>query len=299
MRSWLNEQRVGFAVRNMEEFKRALRLGANLVEIKLDRFAKGGHPLYFYENGTFQANIVVLDMLAYVVKRQGVAVQFHLPIEDGVNLTRETGINIGVAEHHPVALERFVFLEAIFRKHRLGSVITVHPPPFSIDGRELVDEKTALANTRHFFERLDVLRLKHKHQTLIGVENQPDPKHQAACLGYLPRHFKEMLRNTRSIGLTIDTGHRRLTKEFTVREFLSLGLTPVNFHFHGNTGQFDSETYDDDQHLLPDATNVKGYENYLRYFRRHCPPVVLEISHLERYSDDDLRSFLEKFKREL
>jgi hypothetical protein len=299
MRTWLKEQRVGFAVRTMAEFKRALNLGVNLVEIKLDRFAKDGHPLYFYERGVFRPNQKVLGLLAYVARQQDIIVQLHLPIEDGINLEREAGINIGVPEHHQVALDRFIFLEEIFRQHHLGKVITMHPLPFAIKGKELIQEKTALAGMREFFEKLDAIRLRDRHRTLIGLENQPDPKKQAACLGYLPSHFREALKNTRTIGLTVDTGHRRLTKDFTVSGFLQLGLPFVNFHFHGNDGEFNAENYDDDQHQFPNTVNVKGYRNYLRYFRRHRPPIVLEISHMERYEDAELKQFLEKFGREI
>ena len=51
-----------------------------------------------------------------------------------------------------------------------------------------------------------------------------DEKKKAGNLGFLPKHFKGMLKNTRTICLTMDVGHRRLTKKFRVRDFLSLGI---------------------------------------------------------------------------
>jgi sugar phosphate isomerase/epimerase len=108
-----------------------------------------------------------------------------------------------------------------------------------------------------------------------------------------------MMKDTRSIDITIDTGHRRLTQEFSIREFLQGGWRVANFHFHGNEGIFNPMDWSDDQHLLPHKENVKGYDNYLRYFRRHRVPIILEISHLNEYSDRELRGFLGGFKEEL
>ncbi len=112
-----------------------------------------------------------------------------------------------------------------------------------------------------------------------------------------------MLQDTRTIGITIDTGHRRLAQNFSIGKFLSLGFTVNNFHFHGNEGVFNPVDWSDDHHVLPTRENVSAnknaYDNFLRYFRRHRPPIVLEISHLEKYTDHELKIFLLSFQREL
>jgi hypothetical protein len=81
-----------------------------------------------------------------------------------------------------------------------------------------------------------------------------------------------------------------------VTELLGFSLPTVNFHFHGNAGKFKAEDYDDDEHRLPTPRNVRKHKNYIRYFRRHRTPVVLELSNLEQYSDKKLRNFIANLK---
>ena len=300
MRAWRRKQRIGFSVKSMEELVRVVALGVNLVEIKLEKFADSGTPLYFYcEQRYFRMNRKVLRKIVEICGPRGVAVQFHLPIENAIDLRSEKGINIGVLEHHDVAIARFRMFERIYAQYGIGSVITMHPPVVSVKGEEILDEKTALENAKTFFLRLDKLRMKEDHQTLIGVENQPDKKVLADNLGYLTGHFKKMIRSTRTIGITIDSGHRRLARGFKISEFISISIDVVNFHFHGNAGKFIKENYDDDEHQLPTEENVTGYKNYLHYFRRHRTPVILEIANLARYTDAVLRAFVRDLMEKL
>jgi sugar phosphate isomerase/epimerase len=220
-----------------------------------------------------------------------------------MNPAVENGFNAGVISHHSLIVSRFIMLEEIYRKYGIGSVITMHPVTISVDGCEFLSERDAIANSKILFDRLDKFRIDFNHQTLIGIENQTDLKQKAGTLGFLPSHFKRMLQDTRTIGITIDTGHRRLAQDFSIGKFLSLGFTVNNFHFHGNDGVFNPIDWSDDHHVLPTKDNVSAnknaYGNFLRYFRRHRSPIVLEISHLENYSDDELRNFLIQFKQEL
>ncbi len=298
MRRWTKEQLIGFSVKNLAELERVVFLGVvNMVELKVEKFASSAMPLYVFGGRRFHINSPALHNVRSVTK--GIPVQLHLPIETKTDIASEIGLNAGILEHHDILLERFRTLEEIFVSFGIGSVLTMHPPLIASKGKAILEESEALANARLFFNRLDELRIQWSHQTLIGIENQSDVKRAGGNLGYLPAHFKAMLRDTRTIGLTVDTGHRRLTKAFTVREFLAVGMEIVNFHFHGNAGEFNPENWDDDQHLLPAEDNVKGYKNYLRYFRRHRTPIVLEISHLERYTDAELSEFVRKLKKEL
>ncbi len=234
---------------------------------------------------------------------EDVKIQWHLPTEGRPDYTKEGGFNAGIISHHKLIIDRFIFLEGIHATHGIGDCSTMHPVTISVDDEEFLTVDEAIQNSKILFDTLDTIRIRDNHQTLIGIENQTDLKQKAGTLGFLPSHFKRMLRDTRTIGITIDTGHRRLTQNFSIGKFLSLGFTVNNFHFHGNEGVFNPVDWSDDHHVLPTKGNVSAnpnaYDNFLRYFRRHRPPIVLEISHLEKYSDDELRNFLVQFKQEL
>ncbi len=300
---WDNIQRVGFSVRNMDEAERAVRLGANLIEVKVEKFASSGIAPYFFERGIFHEHNTVLEMMSDFSHDHHVTIQWHLPVEGIPDHTEESGFNAGIILHHQLIIDRFSLLEYIYRTYDIGSVSTMHPVTISVGGREFMSEKEAIKNSKILFDRLDAIRVNERHKTLIGIENQTDLKQKAGTLGFLPSHFKRILQDTRTIGITIDTGHRRLTQNFSIGNFLSLGFTVNNFHFHGNDGVFNPIDWRDDHHVLPTVDNVSAhknaYGNFLRYFRRHRPPIVLEISHLEKYSDDELRNFLVQFKQEL
>ncbi len=297
--SWQDFQYVGFAVRSMEELLRMPIVGATVAEIKLDKFAKRGTPVYFYDGERFKLNKQVIIQIANFAKANSVRIQWHLPVEGAIDITHESGLNMGIIAHHDIIIGRFVMLEQILCKYGIGHCTTVHPPTVSIDGQMILDEDEALMNAKICLDHLDTIRVNERHQMLIGIENQTDIKQKAGNLGYMPFHFRKMMKDTRSIDITIDTGHRRLTQEFSIREFLQGGWRVANFHFHGNEGIFNPMDWSDDQHLLPHKENVKGYDNYLRYFRRHRVPIILEISHLNEYSDRELRGFLGGFKEEL
>lgn len=303
--NWQNRQLIGFSVRSMEELSRMAWIkeklcdDINLIEIKVDRFAKNNVPLYKYDRKKgFITNNKNLEFIAKKIKKIDISASLHLPFENIIDINSETGLSIGVAEHHDLYLRKFEMLEFIFRTYEIGQVLTLHPPQLSSNGKKLLDEKIALENARIFFNKLDAVRIARRARTIIGVENQADPKGDGSTIGYLPLHFKTMLRDTRTIGLTIDSGHRNLTKKFSIREFLSLGIPIVNVHFHGNSGNFDPETYDDDEHLPPTPGNIKGYDNYLRFFRRNRVPIMLEISHLEKYIASDLVNIVKKLREE-
>jgi len=299
---WNKVQRVGFSVRNMAEAERVVALGANMIEIKVEKFAQAGTPIYFFK-GHFQRNYDVLKMLKCFAEQNNITIQWHLPVEGSPNVEVESGFNAGIVEHHPLIFKRFCFLESLYRDYGIGRTITMHPVTISVDGEQFLSVNEAIRNSKILFDAMDKLRYKYKNQTLIGIENQTDLKQKAGTLGFLPNHFKWMLKDTRTIGITIDTGHRRLTQNFSIGKFLSLGFTVNNFHFHGNDGVFNPIDWSDDHHVLPTRENVSAnknaYDNFLRYFRRHRPPIVLEISHLENYTDDELHNFLIHFKQEL
>jgi sugar phosphate isomerase/epimerase len=296
---WLRKQLIGLSVKSMAELRRAIALGANMVEIKLDKFAKRGTPLIELDR---QGNFAVIENYVREISAlaidHGIEVQFHHWIERCLDPTQVTGINLAIRQHHPAGLRLFRFLEGVYREYGIGRMQTKHLPTVSLGSTIFASEEDAIENIRIFAEELDAVRIRERHETIIGFENLADPNEEATILGYKTEHFKRILRNTRSIGLTIDTGHRRLSQHHTVRELMQLGLPIVNFHFHGNDATATSADFDDDQHLLPGDGNVNGYQNYLRYFRRHRTPIVLEIAHLGDYSDDELRSFIEHLKRE-
>lgn len=300
---WKNKQLVGFSVRSLEELMRVILLGINMVEIKLEKFASSGFPLYVYKKRHFYPITKNINLIKKICTDSGVSVQFHLPIENTLSIDIETGLNTGVLRHHNPYSERYLMFEEIYQKDGLGTILTVHPPLAKANSKIIHSEKRLIENSRIFYEKHDERRIRENHQTIIGLENQTDMKIDSGNLGYLPRHFKIILRNCRTFGLTVDTGHRRLARNFSISEFLATGLPFVNFHFHGNDGVINPNCWDDDQHLLPSPNNLSGgalaYANFMRFFRRHRAPIVLEISHLERYSDEELRMFLKNFFLEL
>jgi hypothetical protein len=302
MRTWKQKQLLGFSVKSMKELERVAKFkmhGVNTVELKLEKFAEKGDPLYFYTNGEFIINESVVERIVAITKPLGIEVHFHLPIERLVNKDLDVGINIGILSHHEVAIKRMRMFEEMYRKYGIGRILVMHPPTVSYRGKKVSTEKLMLENSRIYFETLDAIRIAENHQTLIGVENQTDKKLVAGMVGYLPRHFKTMLRNTRTIGLTLDVGHRRLTKHFRVRDYLALGIPIVKIHFHGNSANFRKEDFDDDEHLPANADNVYGYKNFLRFFRRNRPSITMEIADLFSFSDDELLAHLINFCAEL
>ena len=297
MMNWLREPLLGFSVKSVDEAMRMIRLGVNLLELKLERFTKSGFSLYDYSYPVFTSNWENVKKFRKLVG--DTVIQFHLPTETTVNIEKETGFNMAFPEFHDLYIDRAIMLEEIYRRYGLGTVHTMHPAQISENGKEFITRKKAIAGSRILLERWDEVRIAGRHQTAIALENMTDAKIKAGYLGYLPRHFARMIRNTRTFGFTIDVGHRRLAKRFHVRDFMALGVPILNFHFHGNTGEFNRNNWDDDQHLLPNRDNVIGYDAYLRNFRRHRTPVILEISHLENYSDAELREFIINFMKEL
>lgn len=302
---WMREQRVGFAAHSIYDFERTLRLGASMVELKLEKLANRGEKLYFLDDGEFIPNEKNIRKVVALAKKSSAQVQLHLPVERCVDLGKETGINVAFLEHHDIAIKRFVFHEWLYRTYGIGRIVTVHPPAILYNGKRFISEEEAIANTKIFFDRLDQIRLKDGHRTLIGVENMTSVKHKSGNIGYKVRHFGGMLRDTVTIGLTIDTGHRLLTgygdddKVFHIKELFGTGIRPVNFHFHGNEGKFNFIDWGDDQHEFPTNDNVKGYKNFIRYFRRNRTPVVLEISNLHKRTDQEIIEFLDDFWRKL
>lgn len=306
--SWKDKQLIGLSIKSPKELEWIISLGiVNMVEIKVEHFAYAGFPLYSYKDGHFYPNDENLKRLSFEMCDGLEAVQFHLPMGKGMHTRTEIGLNMGVASHREIFLRMFQMWEEIYRQHKVGSVLTFHPPLFLAKGKSLLSEREMILNAKIFLESLDEFRFSGSYQTKIGMENMSDPKILWGNVGYLPAHFKTMLKDTRTIGITVDTGHRRLAENFKVSEFMKLGFEPVNCHFHGNPGKIDPKSYDDDTHEFPHGKsaeageNVEGYSTYIRYFRRHRTPVVLEISHLDRYkkNPDELIQNVERIKKDL
>lgn len=217
--AWQQKQLLGFSVGNGAELERALRLGVNLIEIKINKFKRCGIEIYHSVNSIFTRNDEILNLILLKIKeeKRRVCVSFHLPAEDMINIKYELGLNIGIMEHHDLILKKFILMEEIYRDTGLGAIITFHPPLISIGGKTVLSENEALKNSKIFIGRLDAI-------------------------------------------------------------------------------------WKDDQHLLLTKKNLgndNAYENFLRYFRRHRVPIVLEISHLERYTDEELLAFIKNLKKEL
>ncbi len=141
-REWNKTQRIGFSVRDMTELQRVVRLGANMVEIKVEKFARAGTPIYeFNGKNEFWCNEGMLGRLTALALDKNFTIQWHLPVEGKIDPTKETGFNMGVAEHCELYIERFLVLESIYQDYGIGNVITLHPPTISIGGEEFLTAK--------------------------------------------------------------------------------------------------------------------------------------------------------------
>ncbi len=300
IRYWKSPQLIGFSAKNFQELKRVIEIVKRalvnkenfipVVEIKPGSFSKYGMPLYMFNQGIFEPHLENLDNLEKAVK--GCVVQFHLPYENQIDLNQERGLSIAIPEHHPFLLQRFEMFDEILKNYGLGETLTIHPPQIVIKGKKVATFTEALKNASAFFWKLDRrIRIK-KWEFFVGVENQTDPKKDSATLGYEITHFREMLRKTRTIGLCVDVGHRKLSKRLRIRDLFQLARPVEVVHFHTNPGEWISKDHRDDMHKLAFSDNVDGYYRLLETVMVWRIPLILEISYLERYSDKELENYV-------
>lgn len=295
------KQLIGFSVKNEDEVVRTLeQLGANVVEMRMGDFARDDKPFYYRNKyGRFVENRAVTENISGILKSFKAVGQFHMVIERGIDIKTDEGINIGVSEHHDLAIKRLMFINEMYIKRGLGRSITFHLPMYIMGGKQLMMRKKSLEGTRSFFRKLDLVIKKADFQSLITVENHTDPKISASFPGNKIKDFEYVFEGTTSFALTLDTGHANLAEGFEVRKYFNLHMPVKNIHFQGNYGKRTAVDFSDDMHLLPTRESVKEYDFIIRQIKKFRPSVILEIADLHKYRGMELANFLINLKEEL
>lgn len=289
-------RRIGFHVKSLEDFKRFLVFeGVNLVEIKPQFWKRNNNEIYSYKNGLFRINKKMASSIKEVAEDRNIQIQLHLPFTKKNDINDEEGLCQGIKEHHGKLLDRYKMLAELYDKYNIGKVITVHPPTYIRNKKQVCTITQALEYGRELYFALDNLIKDNNYKFKIGIENLADPKKDSADLGYEVFHLKKLLGETEEIGLTVDTGHRLLAEHMSVKEMFALAPI-VNMHFHSNPGVFSDKNYDDDKHELAKQANLKNFGNYIKYIRRCKIPVVCEISDLDKVHDSVLSEYVKDLR---
>lgn len=287
------EHKIGFHARSIRELERVVNIeGINLVELK------PGLIIYSFDGNKFT---VKKDAAKHVKELCGdrISVQIHLPYEKKDYPKTDEGLCQAIRSHHSLILARYDVVGQLLEQYGFGTVLTTHPPAFRIGKKEICSEEEALAAGVELYRNIDCL-IKGKGYTFkVGVENMVAPKEVGtSSVGYKPEHIDMLIGNTSCIGITVDSGHRRLSDEMSIAKLFSYGRV-VNFHFHSNSGKRSEKDYNDDEHVLATKENLPHYDRYLKSFRRFDLPVVLEIDKLEGLSDKELGAYVLNLRKEI
>jgi len=318
--------KVGFHASGEEEFSRVARIkGVNLIELKPGKFAKEGNPLYIYDGNTFEINHRVVEELERFAKTRDIALQIHLPYERSHNPKKESGLCASDRAHHDRLLQRFDMIGQMHERYGVGNVVTIHPPAYMFDGTEKWTKEEALDAGREFYSRVDALMKEKGYSFRIGLENMVLPKNGegargTSSLGYVPWHIDDIIGDTSKIGITIDSGHRRLNDEMSIAKLVSYGEV-VNLHLHSNEGEDNPTDYSGDQHMIaiPGFDTEKElaqdlyrgfrfddrfkvlphFDNFVsRVIRRRKVPVVLEVK-IREYNDEELVRYVSALRQDI
>ncbi len=286
------ERRIGFHVKSMNELKRIGKIpGVNLVELKPDKMRKNGDEMYSYERGAFRIGRGIVREIGEFCKAEGLQVQIHTPFEKKIDASVEEGLCMGIKAHHPALLERVKLYADLFTQFGIGSVVVMHPPQLYSKDAQICTFQDGLEYGREFLYMVDAWKKQQRMEFKVGVENMVPPKKAGATLGYTIKQLKQLLGNTETIGLTVDTGHRLLAKEMSVAQMFSIAPV-VSMHLHSNPGVFMESNYDDDMHQFADSANLEHFLAYIRSIRRHQIPVTCEIDKLSDVPDNMIRDYV-------
>jgi sugar phosphate isomerase/epimerase len=270
--------KIGFHARNIEELMLGISIPlVDLVELKPDHLKKRSNiELYTFDGNKFSVNHTTATDIKRILEKKGIEAQIHVPYEESHNPEIETGLCHSDISHHEKLLSRIEALGILYDKYKIGTVLTMHPPAFRLNGIEWT-EKEAMKAGIEFYEKLDKLIKRKGYGFKIGIENLVAPKIEgASCLGYRPKQIDILIGNTANIGITMDTGHRRLNNEMSISRLISYGEI-VNVHFHSNSGDVHEHDYKDDEHILATPENLPHYHRFIKRFRRSSLPIVLEV----------------------
>jgi hypothetical protein len=254
---------------------------------------KNGDTLYSLEGGKFIVNRALAKEIGDFCKAEGLQVQIHTPFEKKIDTSVEEGLCMGIKSHHTLLLDRIRAYADMHAAHGIGSVVVMHPPQLYSKDAKICTFQDGLEYGREFLYMADTWRKEQHVESLIriGVENMVPPKKAGATLGYTIKQLKQLLGNTETIGLTVDTGHRLLAKEISVAQMFSIAPV-VSMHLHSNAGVFMESNYDDDMHQFADSANLLHFLAYIRSIRRNGIPVTCEIDKLADVPDSKIENYV-------
>ncbi|NYZ75507.1 sugar phosphate isomerase/epimerase [Candidatus Micrarchaeota archaeon] len=286
------EQLIGVKCRSFGDFGVIEMLPVNLVEVKPHKF-EPEKRLYSFDGSKYFADEENISKLAEAADSAGVKIQFHLPDGDfGALLTAAR------REHWPRMMNRFELFSKIVEDNGFRREATFHPPFVRLADLVFTDVARGLAEGAEFHKQVSQAVEEGRIGLKLGMENMGDPNEHSEILGYEFSHFTTLLAEAPAIGITFDTGHRRLSERLSFRELLGFLESRnqsdfIALHFHGNMGRTQFRTHEDDLHLTPDPTNVKGYQRHLQRLKEKKTPLVLEVN-LDQHSVDSVRMKLEE-----
>lgn len=285
-------RRIGFHIKRLDELFRIGTIeGVNLVELKPDKMRENGNELYSFNDKIFNINKDLAKQISAFCEDKDIQMQIHLPYENSVNPNKETGLCYGIKEHHPLLLDRFKMLAELYHEFKIGKVMTIHPPQLISKGRKLCDYHDGLEHGREFLYALDKERKLNDWDFKVGLENMAGPKKDSQTLGYNIAHLKQLLGETETIGLTVDSGHRLLSKDMSVAQMFSFAQV-VSLHFHTNHGILHSKGHNDDEHEFATYGNLIHFNTYIRGIRRRNIPITCEIKNLESVTSRDIQNYV-------
>ena len=295
------QNRIGFHARNWAELERVVNIeGVGLVELKPEKIRERDNiEMYFYDGKSFVINEPVVKEIKAMCDEKNIHVQIHLPYEKKCDDSEEQGLCQAEISHHPMILARYEMFGKLLDDYGLGYVLTTHPPAFGFDCKQFWSGQQSLEAGIELYAKVDMLIKEKGYRFRLGIENMVLPKKSGPInLGYKPEHIDKLIGDTSEIGITVDSGHRRLNDEMSVAKLFSYGHV-VNVHFHSNAGIPSVVDYRDDEHILSTRENLPYYSRYIQTFRRFRMPIVLEIAKLDKFSDEELGRYVMDLRREI
>lgn len=296
----MHKNKIGFHVKSMSDLERLTNIkGVDLVELKPDHLRRNNEELYYFDGHDFSLNERRLDKISKLCSKRGIEVQIHMPYEEKVDPLVEAGLCQTERTHHHKLLKRYEMYGEMLIQFGIGTVLTTHPPLIKVDGEQIWSEDEALETGKEFYAEVDRLIKKNNYNFKVGIENVVAPKDiGTSYLGYNPKQIDWLIGNTSEIGITVDTGHRLLNDEMSINKLIGYGEV-VNCHFHANSGQVSQKDFEDDEHVFATSENLPHYGRYMKGLRRRGWPIILEISKLDKLSDDILSDYVTDLRKRL
>lgn len=287
-------ERIGYTVHKLENVRKLAELpSVNLLELKAEYL-----NLYNYKDGKYTINKNVASEIGNIAKLNDVQVQIHLPIIRSIDKNHDTGLSQTIRDHHGILLDRYKMFFELFNQYNIGKVLTTHAPTTRLNGSDFVNIFDAQKIGNEFYLKLDELVEKECPYIRVGVENNVDPKAGVVVLGYTNDQFRELLKGTHEIGVTLDTGHDLLAKNMDATKLPNIAL-PYNIHLHTNPGKFEFHTFKDDKHRLADKDNLPKFNQYLKIAKQHRVPIVNEIYNLQNYKHSTINNYVQSLRENL